>query len=34
NANDTYSFIGIDMCPRPGIGRPFNTLGYVSEVFI
>ncbi|CAF0820817.1 unnamed protein product [Rotaria sordida] len=29
--NDTYSFIGIDMCPRPGAGRPFNFLGHISK---
>jgi len=29
---DTLSFIGIDMCPRPGAGRPFNFLGYISNV--
>ena len=30
--NDTYSFVGLDMCPRPGAGRPFNFLGHISEV--
>ncbi len=34
NDNDTYSFVGIDMCPRPGAGRPFNFLGYINKVFI
>ncbi|UJR16488.1 hypothetical protein I4U23_003391 [Adineta vaga] len=29
--NDTYSFVGIDMCPRPGAGRPFNFLGHISK---
>jgi len=33
NDNDTYSFVGIDMCPRPGPGRPFNFLGYINKVF-
>ena len=33
NDNDTYSFVGIDLCPRPGAGRPFNFLGHISEVF-
>ena len=32
NDNDTYSFVGIDMCPRPGAGRPFNFLGYINKV--
>jgi hypothetical protein len=32
--NDTYSFVGIDMCPRPGAGRPFNFLGHINKVFI
>ncbi|CAF4268771.1 unnamed protein product [Rotaria socialis] len=31
NDNDTYSFVGIDLCPRPGAGRPFNFLGHISE---
>ncbi|CAF4158500.1 unnamed protein product [Rotaria sp. Silwood2] len=31
NDNDTYSFVGIDMCPRPGAGRPFNFLGHISK---
>ena len=30
--NDTFSFVGLDMCPRPGAGRPFNFLGHISEV--
>ena len=30
--NDTYSFVSIDMCPRPGPGRPFNFLGFMSRV--
>ena len=29
---DTYSFLGLDMCPRPGAGRPFNFLGQISKV--
>ncbi|CAF0776147.1 unnamed protein product [Adineta steineri] len=29
NDNDTYSFVGLDMCPRPGAGRPFNFLGII-----
>ncbi|CAF4143728.1 unnamed protein product [Rotaria sordida] len=29
--DDTYSFVGIDMCPRPGLGRPFNFLGHISK---
>ncbi|CAF0901873.1 unnamed protein product [Adineta ricciae] len=29
--NDTYSFVGVDMCPRPGAGRPFNFLGHISK---
>lgn len=33
NDNDTYSFVSIDMCPRPGPGRPFNFLGYINKVF-
>ncbi|CAF0755501.1 unnamed protein product [Didymodactylos carnosus] len=28
---DQYSFIGIDMCPRPGAGRPFNFLGQITK---
>lgn len=32
NDNDTYSFVGIDMVPRPGPGRPFNFLGYINKV--
>ena len=30
--NDTYSFVGVDMCPRPGAGRPFNFLGHINTV--
>ena len=32
NDGDSYSFISVDLCPRPGIGRPFNLLGYLSQV--
>ena len=30
--NDTYSFIGVDMCPRPGLGGPFNFFGRLNQV--
>ncbi|UJR30002.1 hypothetical protein I4U23_017548 [Adineta vaga] len=29
--NDSYSFISIDLCPKPGIGRPFNFFGLMSN---
>ena len=29
---DVYSFISIDMCPRPGLARPFNVVGRVTDV--
>jgi hypothetical protein len=29
---DTYSFIGVDMCPRPGLGAPFNFFGRLNQV--
>ncbi|CAF2727309.1 unnamed protein product [Rotaria sp. Silwood2] len=29
--DDRYSFVAVDMCPRPGIGRPFNFLGHISK---
>ncbi|CAF1094303.1 unnamed protein product [Adineta ricciae] len=29
--NDSYSFIGIDFCPKPGVGRPFNFFGSISN---
>lgn len=28
---DSYSFIAVDLCPRPGLGRPFNFFGYLSQ---
>ncbi|CAF3329402.1 unnamed protein product [Rotaria sp. Silwood2] len=31
NDNDTYSFVSIDMCQRPGVGAPLNFLGYISK---
>ena len=29
---DTYSFIAVDLCPRPGLGAPFNFYGRLNEV--
>ena len=29
---DTYSFIAMDLCPRPGLGAPFNFFGRLNEV--
>jgi len=29
---DSYSFISVDMCPRPGLGRPLNFFGRLNEV--
>ncbi|CAF1350298.1 unnamed protein product [Rotaria sp. Silwood1] len=29
--DDSYSFVAVDMCPRPGIGRPFNFLGHINK---
>jgi hypothetical protein len=29
---DNYSFISVDMCPRPGIGGPFNFYGHLNNV--
>ena len=34
NDDDTYSFISVDMCPRPGLGRPLNFFGYLNKVKI
>ncbi|CAF0907568.1 unnamed protein product [Didymodactylos carnosus] len=31
NESDQYSFIGVDMCPKPGAGRPFNFLGQITK---
>ncbi|CAF3242403.1 unnamed protein product [Rotaria socialis] len=28
---DTYSFVAVDMCPRPGVGRPFNFFGHITK---
>ena len=32
NDGDSYSFVSVDMCPKPGLGPPFNFLGSVTQV--